>query len=151
MQRALSFYSGPQVSQSWSLFAPDPPDYDLRVLIQGRTRTQRLTSWYNVTDYFLQTAAGNRLTPTRALSEALFHSTTVIKERTLSQWDVAMDETVRTSTMVIERYVPKSQLSAIRIAIYSSPIGYPAATAPSALTLVKQTGWRPVPVVTLTW
>jgi hypothetical protein len=121
-----AFYSGPQVNQNWSLFAPSAPHENLHVLARAHMMNGSLTPWFDVTLFFHDEMEANRLTTYRPLSEGVFHSASIEYNHRSYEFTGTVGLTLlRTSAMVVRRYVPGT-LSKIQLEVDGSPIGFSA-------------------------
>jgi hypothetical protein len=98
----LRRYAGPYVAQNWSIFAPNPPEANVHILVRGRGPSSQITGWYDATAFFLQILHRNRLSPLRELGEGLAHAANDASSGSFSDEDRAIIE--RTCSMVIDLY-----------------------------------------------
>lgn len=107
VQRVLDFYSGPQLTQGWTMFA-QVPDANIVVLARGRLASGRTTPWCDVSGSLDSPPA---IGPLRPLSEALSHSSADLVMRSgtnvLVFGDIVdADVVARTSAMVLHACFP---------------------------------------------
>jgi Family of unknown function (DUF5819) len=99
----LDRYDGPWLAQGWSLFAPNPPEWNVHVLVRGKAATGVVTGWYDVTLFFLDVVGSNRLNPLRELGEGLGHAAVPSARQAGNAFaDPLLD---RTAAMVLRLYV----------------------------------------------
>ena len=140
----LNDYSGPQIAQSWSLFAPKPLADNIHVLVRGRSAEGVVTGWYDATKFFLVLMRSNRFTPTRSLAEGLAHSASQVYSG--SQGSVAHAILIRTSAMVLRLYTKRLHIRSLQIELDAWPIPqYDSREVEGAHS--KQLSWAIIPDV----
>lgn len=134
------------VSQAWALFAPEVPHKNLHVLVRGRLSDGALTPWYDATQYFLDLSKADRLTPTRPLSEGLFHAASIIVWRNTSpQRTASRVVLLRTAAMILELYSAPQRPLALEVQIDETPIGSAPRPLKPKRMVAFDFGWLPVP------
>lgn len=136
----IAGYRGPQLSQGWTIFAPNPPQANINVLVRGRTSDGRVTGWFDTSLFFLDLVGQNRLNPIRELGEGLGHAAL-----TSSRWTdnrVSHAYVLRTAAMVLKLYVHKPLVSEqIELDIWNIK------TSPKKTVSFARWSWEPLPDV----
>jgi len=143
----LARYAGPQVSQNWALFAPNPPMENIHVLARARYGDRKTSGWYDVSQYFIISMRRNRLAPTRELAEGLAHAASTLLHSEGSA-RVPSEVVIRTSAMILRKYEPKATFEDIQVELDGWPILSGKWTKLSAQPLfVRQLDWTRFPDV----
>lgn len=125
-------YEGPQVAQGWSMFAPNPPTANVHVWARARTLAETNTAWYDVTQYYEDQMARDRVSPTHPLLEGLAHAVHDLQPSTVTSDPADLALVLRTSALVLRKRVPSVDLMALQVQVIttyipspSKPIHYP--------------------------
>ena len=138
----VTFYDGPWLHQSWSIFAPNPPEANVHVLVRGRNRNGRVTAWYDASLFFLDIVGRNRLNPLRELGEGLGHAALAASQDDRNI--LARAFVTRTAAMVLRLYAPSAS-AAEQIELDCWQIPAPG-TSRKAVS-VDRWHWQPIPNV----
>jgi hypothetical protein len=143
----LGSYRGPQISQNWALFAPQPTADNIHAIVRGVTASGSHTGWYDASQFFIIAMRKNRFTPTRAVSEGLAHSVGIVKADPSHEPERSI--VLRTCAMVLELYAPRTRIVAIQVELDSWEIP-PFSEHPQSPRVIgaKQLKWAPLPNVT---
>jgi Family of unknown function (DUF5819) len=137
---ALEVYNGPQLDQGWVLFAPDISKENLHVLARAKLSNGRVTSWYDVTLFFLEEMHRNRLTATRSLSEGLAHAVPFADAREYRRRAIARGIVLQTAAMVLKLYNANVRTTALQIEIDEHEIPE-LGTSPKRLAATRRASW----------
>jgi hypothetical protein len=138
----LSRYDGPQLSQGWLMFAPNPPQSNVHVLVRGRATNGQMTPWYDATLYFVDVVRKDRLDPSREVGEGLAHAAFIAAR---SRNDAVADAFIfRTGAMILDLYASHA-VNSEQIEIESISIPPPGYT--SAVTRAIRFPWQHIPSV----
>lgn len=141
----LDAYSGPFISQGWSLFAPRPYPDDIHVLVRGRLASGSVTKWLDVTRYFLFEMRAHRFTATRAIFAGLQHAAPRLFYD--AHAEPARSIVTRTSAMVLMLYERQSRLRGMQIELDAFAVHKAGTVAPKDVLNVSRLSWQTVPRV----
>lgn len=102
MEPMLQFYGGPQLQQGWGMFAPDPTESNLRVLVRGERADGSVTQWYSASAYLLASAPPGGVSPIREIDQTLAHAAFQAEATPGDQQ--SRDVVLRVATAVIRLY-----------------------------------------------
>lgn len=105
----------PVLVQGWALFAPEPPHSNVHVFARARASNGQLSSWYDLSGYFISTMLHDRLTMSRALSEGLSHAATVYLSTNRQRRKMGVAIMTQTAAMLLQQETGRHDLIGIQI------------------------------------
>ncbi len=139
--------NGPWVTQSWSLFAPDPSSFNQHVLIRAKFDDGTLSVWRDASLYFSAIIQRNSFAPVHNLSMGLLHAGNLATSHSPMNRLAGDSVLISTSAMLMKLYEPNRKIVKLRVRVIRSQIA-PLDTRERPLEDTSiDTGWVGFPKV----